>query len=116
MPAKIIYRQTIKPIALLIEGWYKLIIFQLYPFVLKRFFNITAKDTNDDCYDLHRIEKGERVEQELISVTELTKRIEIISTFLFTVFSSKKVQLDFTIRQSIQLILDNKAQINNYYH
>lgn len=55
MPLLFLYGQTIKPIELVIEGTYKLIIFQLYPFVLKNFFNIRAKDVNDGCYDLQQL-------------------------------------------------------------
>jgi len=52
MPFLFLYGQTIKPIELVINGAYKLIIFQLYPFVLKSFFNVSAKDINDGCYCL----------------------------------------------------------------
>src|SRR6187402_178919 len=44
MPPLFLYGQTINPIELAITGEYKLILFQLYPFVLKSFFNIEAKN------------------------------------------------------------------------
>jgi len=111
MPILFLYGQTIKPIELLIEGSYKLIIFQLYPFVLKSFFNITAKDINDGCYDLQQIENGNNIIQQLAKHLKLEKRIEIISAFLLDIFQTKKESLDLQIRKAIQTIIDNKGQI-----
>jgi hypothetical protein len=51
MPLLFLYGQTIQPVELIIEGSYSLIGFQLYPFVLSSFFDLNAKDLNDDCYD-----------------------------------------------------------------
>lgn len=112
MPLFFLYGQTIKPIELHFKGNYKLIIFQLYPFVLKSFFNITAKDINDGCYDLAQIKNGAETEKYLLENKDLQKRIEIISSFLFTIFQIKKEKLDETIKRAIQLILNSKGQIS----
>src|SRR6478609_7844736 len=40
MPEIFVYGQTIQPIELEINGPYSIIVFQLYPFVLKSFFNV----------------------------------------------------------------------------
>jgi AraC-like DNA-binding protein len=111
MPLLFLYGQTIKPIELVIEGTYKLIIFQLYPFVLKSFFNVTAKDVNDGCYDLQQLESGNNIIKQLTQNSKLEKRIEIISTFLFDIFQAKRETLDLQIRKTIQTIIDNKGQI-----
>jgi AraC-like DNA-binding protein len=112
MPLLFLYGQTIKPIELVIQGSYKFIIFQLYPFVLKSFFNITAIDINDDCYNLQQIENGNYTLQQLIESSKCEKRIEILTTLLFDIFKTKKELLDFQIREAIQIILDNKGQSN----
>ncbi len=112
MPLLFLYGQTIKPIELVIQGAYKLIIFQFYPFVLKSFFNITAKDINDDCYNLEQIENGKETINKLINSPNCNKRIEILTTFLSNIFQIKKEKLDFQVRQSIQIIIDNKGQIS----
>jgi hypothetical protein len=44
MPAFFLYGQTIHPVELVITGPYKLIVFQLCPFVRKSFFNVEPKD------------------------------------------------------------------------
>ena len=112
MPLLFLYGQTIKPIELVIEGTYKLIIFQLYPFVLKSFFNVTAKDINDGCYDLQQIENGNKIIQQLTQNTKLEKRIENLSSLLLNIFKTKRETLDLQIRQTIQTIIDNKGQIS----
>jgi AraC-like DNA-binding protein len=112
MPLLFLYGQTIKPIELVIEGTYKLIIFQLYPFVLKSFFSVTAKDINDGCYDLQQSQNGGNTINQLLRQTKYKKRIEILTAFLFDIFQAKKETLDLQIRQAIQIIIDNKGQIS----
>ncbi len=112
MPVLFLYGQTIKPIELVIEGKYKLIVFQLYPFVLKNFFNVTAKDINDGCYDLQQIENGNIVIQQLSQKLKFEKRIEILTALLFNIFQAKRETLDLQIRKAIQTIIDNKGQIS----
>jgi AraC-like DNA-binding protein len=111
MPLLFLYGQTLKPIELVIQGTYKLIIFQLYPFVLKSFFNVTAKNINDDCYDLKQLENGNDIISQLVANSRYKQRIEILSMLLFDIFQTKKETLDFQIRHAIQIIIDNKGQI-----
>ena len=94
------------------EGAYKLIIFQLYPFVLKSFFNISPADVNDDCYNLEQLKntKGISVVQQLKSNNNSAGRIEIITNLLYEFFQTKKESLDFKIKQAIQLIAESKGQ------
>ncbi len=112
MPLLFLYGQTIKPIELVIKGKYKLIIFQLYPFVLESFFNVSAKDINDGCHDLQQLNNGENIIKQLAENTSCEKRIEILAAFLFDIFQTRKEMLDFQIRQAIQIIIDNKGQIS----
>ncbi|MGI8952582.1 MAG: DUF6597 domain-containing transcriptional factor [Chitinophagaceae bacterium] len=112
MPCLFLYGQTINPIELEINGRYKLIVFQLYPFILKSFFSISAIDINDSCYDLQQVDDGENTIKKLSETKQVEKRIEIITNFLFAIFKAKQKTLDFAIKQAIQLILDNKGQIS----
>ncbi|WP_281638402.1 helix-turn-helix domain-containing protein [Flavobacterium marginilacus] len=111
MPFLFLYGQTIKPIELVINGSYNLIIFQLYPFVLKSFFNVTAKDINDGCYDLQQLESASKITRQLIESKGHEKRITILSNLLFKIFQDKKETLDFQIKQAVQIIIENKGQI-----
>jgi hypothetical protein len=47
-----LYGQTLAPVSLDIEGSYKFVVFQLYPFASKYLLGIDPKQLNDDCYDL----------------------------------------------------------------
>lgn len=112
MPPFFLYGQTLKPIELSLEGSYRLIVFQLYPFVLKSFFNINPKDINDNCYDLELLQNktlGETLHA-LQSNTTLEYKIDTLSAFLYSNFQLKKEMLDFKVQQAIQSILDNKGQ------
>ena len=111
MPALFVYGQTIKPIELKIQGKYKLIVFQLYPFVLKSFFNLQAEALNDTCYDICTTKKGTYLFDSLVNNNDVSKHIEIITDYLYNLFKEKKSELDFAIAQAIQIILDNKGQI-----
>lgn len=112
MPCFFLYGQTINPIELEIKGSYKLIVFQLYPFILKSFFGISAIDINDSCYDLKQVDDGEITIKNVLKTNQLEKRIEIITNFLFAIFRVKQQSLDFTIKQAIQIVLDNQGQIS----
>lgn len=112
MPKLFLYGQTIKPIELIIEGTYKLVVFQLYPFVLRSFFNVNAKDLNDGCYDLNEIEIGNNIILQLCQKTKLERRIEILTELLFNIFQKKREMLDLQIRKSIHTIIENKGQIS----
>jgi AraC-like DNA-binding protein len=111
MPLLFLYGQTIKPIELVIQGYYKLIVFQFFPFVLNSFFDVTAKDINDGCYDLQQLENGIETIMQLSENSNSEKRVEILSSLLFNIFQSKKESLDFQVRQAIQIIIDNNGQI-----
>ncbi|MEO7978790.1 helix-turn-helix transcriptional regulator [Flavobacterium sp.] len=112
LPLLFLYGQTITPIEIVINGTYQLIIFQLYPFVLKSFFNVTAKEINDSCYDLNQIENGNMIINQLNESSNLGKRIAILTSMLFDIFQSRKETLDLLIRQAIQIVMDNKGQIS----
>lgn len=113
MPALFLYGQTLQPIELMIEGRYQLVVFQLYPFVLKNFFHVTPKDINDDCYDLLRF-RTEMITDMIARLQQCkhtSDRILILSSFLRLVFEESQQQLDFKIRQAIQTIIENKGQV-----
>jgi AraC-like DNA-binding protein len=113
MPSLFLYGQTIKPIELVINGNYKLIIFQLYPFVLKSFFDVEPKDLNDNCYNLHQFANNIGVDtlKQLNRPQNLKERVKIISTLLSSLFKNKQEELDLTIAHAIQKIISKKGQL-----
>lgn len=109
MPLLFLYGQTIKPIELVMEGPYRLIIFQLYPFVLRSFFNINPIEINDNCHDLTDI--GKELLQKLEEGNKLSSQTDTITSFLFNLFITKKETLDSQIKQAIEAIVNSKGQI-----
>lgn len=77
---------------------------------MKSFFNITAKDINDDCYDLQQVENGSNTIEKLQNKSNMDERIKIISQFLMALFKTKTETLDLQIRQAVQVIIDNKGK------
>lgn len=114
MPALFLYGQTIKPIELEIEGSYQLIVFQLYPFVLKSFFGVKPKSINDDCYDLVQLKDADIISltNNLLSSITIDEKIKSLSTFLYELFQAKRQNLDFKIRQVIEHIITTNGQEN----
>lgn len=113
MPDMFLYGQTINPIELVMTGSYKLIIFQLFPFVLKSFFDVVPKDLNDNCYNLEQLDNntGTDTIKKLRKTKTVTNRIEIIASFLQSLFQEKQTELDFTISKAIEKIISKKGQL-----
>jgi AraC-like DNA-binding protein len=113
MPDLFLYGQTIHPIELEIEGAYKLIVFQLYPFVINSFFAVNPKDLNDDCFDLVKFNGFDvkKIIAELRNETGFENWNKVITSFLFSVFEAKKDKIDFKIHQAIKHILENNGQL-----
>jgi AraC-like DNA-binding protein len=111
MPRLFLYGQTIRPIQLEMTGAYKLIVFQLYPFVLKSFFKVTPKQLNDDCYDLSQLKNAVSVSaiERLNNINSVTKRTDLITSFLYSILQEKITELDFTISKALQIIISKKG-------
>ncbi|NTS39428.1 helix-turn-helix transcriptional regulator [Flavisolibacter sp. BT320] len=79
-----LYGQTIKPIEIDIEGPYRLVIFQLYPFASKILFNVNPKELNDDCYDLSGVKTVDTVStiDRLHKEAEVSKQVSIVKDYL----------------------------------
>lgn len=113
MPELFLYGQTIHPIELKMEGSYKLIVFQLYPFVLKSLFDLNPKNMNDDCFDLLKM-KNLNIKKIIANINKTDvpeERVGILSSFLYAVFQAKKETIDYKIQQSIQMIINNNGQL-----
>jgi AraC-like DNA-binding protein len=112
MPVFFLYGQTIKPIELEINGTYKLIVFQLYPFVLKSFFKVAPQTINDDCYNLEQLQEIDIFTfiKQIKNLKTTARKTENITSLLYQLFQTKKQTLDFKIKQVIEFILKTKGQ------
>ncbi len=112
MPDFFLYGQTIKPIELEIKGTYKLIVFQLYPFVLKSFFKVAPQTINDNCYDLEQLQEIDisAFTKQIKNLKTVAGKIENITSLLYQLFQTRKQILDFKVKQIIEFILKTKGQ------
>jgi AraC-like DNA-binding protein len=113
MPDLFLYGQTLQPIELKIEGAFKLIVFQLYPFVIEGFFDIDPQSLNDGCYDLQDLQHINAAKEILaLKKTPVLKdRIGLISNLLYSVFQLQKQKLDHKIRQGILKIIETNGML-----
>lgn len=108
-----LYGQTIEPIKISADGVYRMIIFQLYPSVMKTLFGVKPKELNDDCYDLNLIDKNDVKQKikKLFLTTELIKQIEIITSLLSKLVQTNAHYQEAQIQKAINLILESKGKI-----
>ena len=109
MPDLFIYGQTISPVELEIKGSYSVIVFQLYPFVLRSFYGIDPQSINDDCYIP---DNTQEVLNSLRSSATIDECMELIKTYLLNHFEKKKDNLDFEIRRALEIIIAGNGTEN----
>jgi len=112
LPNFFLYGQTIEPIELQIEGKYKLIVFQLYPFATRLLLGIDPKDINDECYDLSQVE-GVETEKIVSSVkAENTyKQVQLISNYILELVKNSSINPDNSIKLAVSTIINTKGII-----
>lgn len=111
MPEIFLYGQTIKPIEIEVDGSYLIIVFQLYPFVLRSFWGIAPQSINDSCYYLGDTQELniEKMTKELLTAETVERRIQMMSEMLLKYFERKKQDLDHHVGQAIQMIIKSKG-------
>ncbi len=105
-PPLFLYGQTIHPVELVARGPFRLIVCQLYPFVLRSFFGIEPTAITDNCYDLPASHAGAQHTLAALLAAESTEsRIEILSRFLCGLLEAKREGLDYKVAQAINLLM-----------
>lgn len=114
MPKLFVYGQTLKPIELVVKGKYRLIVFQLYPFVLNSFFDIQPNELNDDCYNLEQMKNniGHDLNTQLNHSQSIEEKVSDISKFITSLFENKQKELDSAIINAVNKIINAKGQVN----
>jgi len=111
-----LYGQTLAPVSLDVDGPYKFIVFQLYPFASKYLLGIDPRVLNDECYDLLQIEHIDihAYRRQLICSERIAEQVNIISALMLQLIQSNKVTDNDKIQQAIAIILKHKGQIKVY--
>lgn len=113
MPSLFLYGQTIEPIEIEISGSFQMIVFQLYPFVLKSLFNIDPKSINDKCYDLGT----DKIQSEnIITALSLHKacqsKINLLTDYIAELIEAKKANFDYAVYLAIKKIRTARGKCN----
>lgn len=107
-----IYGQTVHPIEIEIEGSYKLIVFQLFPFAVKILFGVNPKELNDECYDLNQVQpKVKNITKRLVTSTDSKKQIDLMADFLSERVIQSLAHTEQKIPLAVNLILSSKGKI-----
>lgn len=107
-----IYGQTLHPIEIEMEGPYKLIVFQLFPFAVKILFGVNPKELKDDCYDLTQVNpQVKNTIKKLTTAKDSKKQIDLISDFLAERVSQRLDDTEQKIQLAVNLILSSHGKI-----
>lgn len=108
-----LFGQTIEPISLDVEGTYRFVVLQLYPFASKYLIDVDPKELNDDCFDLLQIKyvDVESYKQRLLESENSKDQVEIILDLMTELIRSNRVPENDRIQQAISLILKHGGQL-----
>ncbi|MEM9833193.1 MAG: helix-turn-helix transcriptional regulator [Bacteroidota bacterium] len=112
LPTFFLFGQTIQPIELLVDGPYKLIVFQLYPFATRLLLGIDPKSINDECFDLTQI-KHINVHQtiSLLIKSETDEQIKIIEKYILQLIRSSSKDADNVVKMAVSSIIDSRGTV-----
>lgn len=105
-----IYGQTLQPIEIQVKGSFTIVVFQIYPFVLKSLFGVDPKSIVDACYDIPDMEAAiaREVNTEL---SEFRCVIESITSGLLARIKSRQLGFDPVVKKVIEQILATQGQV-----
>ncbi|MBL4650110.1 MAG: helix-turn-helix transcriptional regulator [Aureispira sp.] len=108
-----LYGQTLNPVALNVQGPYRYLVVQLYPFASKYLLNIDPKLLNDECYNLLEIKKVDtnKYHQELLKTNNLKIQTRILSDLISDLITAHSIPQNDVIQKAISIIIKHKGQI-----
>lgn len=107
-----LYGQTIDPIEMVIDGPYKILLFQLYPFATRLLIGVDPKKLNDDCYDLKKIQGVNTIETiSRLKASNTDAQIRIISDYILELLKQSSTSYDNVIKFAVTTIINSKGTI-----
>ncbi|MES2689242.1 MAG: helix-turn-helix domain-containing protein [Bacteroidota bacterium] len=103
----ILYGQTVHPISLHIKGDYRLLVFTLYPYVTKPFFDVNPEDITDSCLDLS-LKWGEVLAM-LKNAKTAAGQVNILGAFLQALSGANGGSINAAVRKAIHTIIDSNG-------
>jgi len=109
-----LYGQTIKPIEIHFPAPYKVIVFELHPFVVRMIFGVNPKKLNDDCYNFLADETLD--ESSLISALVLAKetkqQVDMLSAFLLRQIQKQSVNSNQKAKLALDVLIEGRGNIS----
>lgn len=114
MPSLFLHGQTVQPVEFLPAGSYKVIIFVLYPQVLKSLFNIRASELTDTCIDvsLLPIANVHSIIEELRNAADTTDQVRSINELLLGLSVINERKIESSIQHAIMHLSTNSANVS----
>jgi AraC-like DNA-binding protein len=109
-----LYGQTIKPIEIHFQAPYKVIVFELQPFVVRMIFGVNPKELNDDCYNFladESLDEGNLISA-LILAKETEKQVDLISAFLLRQIQKQSATANQKTKLALDLVVASKGNIS----
>lgn len=108
-----LYGQTIHPIEIAFTGRYKMIVFQVLPFVLKTLFGVNPRVLNDECYNLSLVKNIDidSILKKLHEASSTSVQISIITNFINQLITKNEKLKELQISHAIHLIFETKGKI-----
>lgn len=112
LPDFFLYGQTIEPITLEIQGPYKMVVFQLYPFATRLLLGINPKEINDACYDLNQVENIDTAKTTAsLRSAKTKKQVNIISEYVLNLVRNAINHTDNSVKLAVSTIINAKGVI-----
>ncbi len=108
-----LYGQTVQRITMTVEGCYRFIIFQLYPFASRFLLNVEPKALKDDCFDLLQLQSFE-ISECFVRLKEADKpgeQIELMSDIVEALVAVHHVREEDRIQKAVGYIIQSSGQI-----
>ena len=109
-----LYGQTIEPIILTVQGPYKFVVLQLFPFAARLLLGVDPKVLNDDCYDLRQVEGVNTASTlaDLEAVAETEVQTRLMTTYIEELIKHSSHNPDHRIKMAVNMILKANGQVS----
>ncbi|MFT3822260.1 MAG: helix-turn-helix domain-containing protein [Chitinophagaceae bacterium] len=107
-----VYGQTVKPLQMMPEGNFRMIVLGFYPHIIKPLFCFNSNEITDNCIDLRLTgNKGlsEVIDRFQHAVT-LNEQVELISNYLFDLYTAAKADPGKALTYAVTHIMESGGQ------
>ena len=114
LPPLFLYGQTVAPVELLPSGSYRMIIFLLYPQMLKSLFRVQPKELRDTCLDITLLPFATTTKLlDLLHAEEnCENQVGLMNQYLIDLMRKQQVDEENMIRYAVSHIANNRNNVS----